>query len=282
MEVFINLFKFFIIGAFLVNISTSNFISSTISYNFTTIFGCSNLLHDIWKTLELFNTVSNIKNMSLPEKFFVANVTCTTTTLMAKDLDEDLCALETENVSVTHRDKLHTFLEEKRKLYCDYDFQAVKSKQIQFFSSNYINNLYYFEGEYWRNCNLTFQHKEPECRRKGAFQVRGLQTEKYILNNVGNLREINLTLDTGQVIKSCCSMVFIRNCIEDFYTADCRLLNNTERLYNNSKRFFDKAISLLGCDIETCFAEGIKESFWFLLVAAAINYFINLNIVQNI
>lgn len=118
--------------------------------NFANVFTCANLLEDINYTAGMFATIENNSRLTIPEKFYMANLTCSGVTLAKKELNEDLCALEMNPDILDKKNNLEMWIDEKISMFCDKDFTEIKSKLIQLniFLKKKISFRRIFEGMY--------------------------------------------------------------------------------------------------------------------------------------
>lgn len=236
---------------------------------YTNVFTCSNLLDDVNYTVGMFLIVENKKQLTISEKYFMANLSCSTVTMAKKELNEDLCALEMDPLILDRRNSLENYIDEKISIFCDHDFNEIQSKCNLFL---FIKKYFLLLDQYWKDCNESLRRKGTDCVKSGANRVKGMLTEDYIMKQIGNVREINLTLNEQEIVRSCCAIVYIRNCIEDLYLWNCSLMKVTEYQFNDSKKFFDNAVSLFGCSEEQCSGSFLQSGyiFWLAIIIVAL------------
>lgn len=232
----------------------------------------------------MFTEVVDHKQLTISEKYYVSNLSCLTASLMKEDLADGLCAQETDSLTLDKRNSLEQYIDRRIKITCG-DFKKVQGKFLVDFP-NVLSMTWFLLGNYRRACNESLIIQGPVCRRKGAERVRGLMTEEYIMKQVGSVREIKLSLDTAQAIKSCCAMIFIKNCLHDLHISNCSLLNETKQQYMDFYKFFDNAANLFGCEVEQCSGNSRKVGsiFWLTVIVVLMslvlfwNEYINCNV----
>lgn len=101
-------------------------------FNRTNVYTCSNLMEDINYTLNMFLEVANHTQLTLPEKFFMSNMSCFAATSMKEDLEEELCAQEMDPETLDKRDNLAAYIDKKTAVFCHQDFSQIKRNTFQF------------------------------------------------------------------------------------------------------------------------------------------------------
>lgn len=95
---------------------------------FTNVFACANLLDDINYTISMFHYYEHKASLSVSEKYYITNLSCSAVTVAKEELNDDLCALELDPLILDRRNDLQTSVDEKIALFCDKDFSTMQSK----------------------------------------------------------------------------------------------------------------------------------------------------------